>query len=104
MERRLYDPRVNFLRALGWTVIVFLVSAFVGGIIVNQLPATPPINPLWAIGAILTLLLALRGGYRPDWQGWVLLLLGPIGWLIMLWRRANQLAKGSASGVMAPNT
>jgi hypothetical protein len=85
---------VAFGLALLWTVCIWIVAFFVG-VILNS-AANVGGGP-YLIGLLLTLGVALRDGYRPDAVGWVLLLLGPIGTLVMLWRRENQRRRATAA-------
>ena len=89
------SPRSGLV-AIAWSVPITVIAAVVAGVVSN---GSDFANTLfWVIGAILTFGVERRRGYRPDAVGWILLLLGPIGWFVALWRRNGALAQAPARG------
>lgn len=70
--------------AIAYTFVIWIVASFIGIFFRGSAQLA-----VYVIGTVLTFLVA-RGGYRFDGMSWLLLLLGPIGTFVLLWRRGNR--------------
>jgi hypothetical protein len=80
---------VNLLKAAGFAVVLYLFAVGFGSF-ADEIGTDPRLIE-YVVGTPLAIFVATRERYRPDWQGWFLLFLGPWGWLVAFWRRFNQL-------------
>ena len=87
---------MNFLKSVGFAVVLWLLAAGVGGGVAKANPALDQRAVEYIVGTVAAILVATRERYDPDWQGWVLLFLGPLGWVVAFWRRFNQLDRRRA--------
>jgi chromate transport protein ChrA len=77
-------PRAGFL-ALAYSVVIWIVAAFVGG----SAGGSSASGAYALTGIVLTTILLMNAKYK--WGlSWLLFLLGPIGWFLLLWRSNNQ--------------
>ena len=88
------SPRGGLV-AIAWSMPITVVAAVVAAVVASGNDLSNVL--FWVLGAVLTFGVARRGGYRTDAIGWILLLLGPIGWFVALWRRNGALARGRAT-------
>ena len=93
---------LNLVRALGWTLAIELVALATVAVVtpVTQISSSQANGAVLLIGlAGVGLVTALRK-HDPDWQCWVLAILGPLGVLIALWRSGNRRDKHTLATVV----
>ena len=83
---------MNFLRAIPYPIVLWIFMLAIGAAAAQAgMQETRPIE--YIAGTLMAIFVATRDHYEPDWQGWVLLFLGPLGWLVAFWRRFNALER-----------
>jgi hypothetical protein len=96
---------VNLLRALGWTILVWGVGLAVVFTLVayDDKWTQNGGGVLWLVTTVLAAGVAAWRHYALDGLAWfMLIVLGPLGCLIALWRGANRRDKAQAAAVSGP--